>query len=148
MHKVLLTGAMETLLIPLYAKALDSRSKRSILNDKKADKMVCSIDHDFESLGSFGNGNVMVVRAKQLDEWIKEFLKLNPSAVVLNLGCGLDTRVSRINPPSDVVWFDVDFPEVIRERQNFYSNHDGYQMIASSVTAPGWLERVPRVDQE
>lgn len=64
--------------------------------------------------------------------------------MVQNLGCGLDTRVSRIEPSSDVAWFDVDFPEVIREWQNFYSNHDGYQMIGSSVTAPEWLERVPK----
>jgi O-methyltransferase involved in polyketide biosynthesis len=102
------------------------------------------IDYDFEKLKGFGNGNVMVVRAKQLDEWLKEFLRSNPNAVVLNLGCGLDTRISRINPPSTVSWFDVDFPEVIEERQNFYSNRDGYQMIASSITEPEWLQKTPK----
>lgn len=50
----------------------------------------------------------------------------NPSAVVLNVGCGLDTRVSRINPPSDVNWFDLDYPEVIDERRNFYSDQGQY----------------------
>jgi len=143
-HKVHLTGEKATLLIPLYAKALDSRSKHSILHDEKADEIVKMIDYDFEKLRHFGNGNVTVVRAKQLDEWVKEFLKLNPNAVVLNLGCGLDTRISRINPPSTISWFDVDFPEVIEERQNFYSNRDGYQMIASSVTASEWLEKIPK----
>jgi len=143
-HKVHLTGEKATLLMPLYAKALDNRSSRSILHDKKADEIVSMIDYDFEKLKGFGNGNVMVVRAKQLDEWVKEFLGSNLNAVVLNLGCGLDARVYRINPPSTVSWFDVDFPEVIEERRNFYSNTGGYQMIASSITEPEWLQKIPK----
>ena len=143
-HKIHLTGEKETLLIPLYAKALDSRSKNSILHDRKADEIVRSIDYDFGKFQeSFGHGNIMVVRARQLDEWVKEFLKLNPEANVLNLGCGLDTRVSRLSPASSVRWFDVDFPEVIEERQKFFSDAAGYQMVASSITDKEWLEKVP-----
>jgi O-methyltransferase involved in polyketide biosynthesis len=143
-HKVQLTGEKATLLITLYAKALDSRSKHSILNDKKADEMVRMIDYDFEKLRRPGNGSFIVARAKTLDDWTGEFLRSRPEAVVLNLGCGLDTRVCRIAPPPGVSWFDLDFPEVIRERQNFFSNRDGYQMLEASVTEPGWLEEVPR----
>jgi len=143
-HTVHLTDEKATLLIPLYAKALDNLSKHSILHDEKSDEIVNMIDYDFEKLNNFGNGNVMVIRARQLDEWVKEFLKLNPNAVVLNLGCGLDTRINRINPSSDVSRFDLDFPEVIEERQNFYSNHDGYQMIESSITETKWLEKIPK----
>jgi O-methyltransferase involved in polyketide biosynthesis len=130
--------------MPLYAKALDNRSSHPILHDEKVDEIASMIDYDFEKLKGFGNGNVMVVRAKQLDEWVKEFLRSNPNAAVLNLGCGLDTRISRINPPSTVSWFDVDFPEVIEERHNFYSNRDGYQMIASSITELPWLQQTPK----
>ena len=143
-NKINLTGEKATLLMPLYAKALDNHSSHPILHDEKADEIVSMIDYDFKKLKGFGNGNVMVVRAKQLDEWVKEFLRSNPNAVVLNLGCGLDTRISRINPPSTVSWFDVDFPEVIEERQNFYSNRDGYQMIASSLTELTWLQQTPK----
>lgn len=140
-----LTEEKQTLLITLYAKALDSRSKHSILHDVKANEMVSMIDYDFEKLNSFGNGNVMVVRARQMDEWMREFLRSNPNAVVLNLGCGLDTRVSRINPPAGVSWFDIDFPEVIEERKNFFSSdREGYKMIESSITAPEWLEEIPK----
>src|SRR5262249_36525489 len=118
--KVRLSGAQETLLITLYAKAMDNRSKNPILHDTKADEMVRLIDYDFSKMNSFGNDNLIVVRAKQYDDWIQEFLARNPNCVVLNLGCGLDTRVTRINPPSTVNWFDVDFPEVIQMRKNFY----------------------------
>ena len=77
-HKVHLTGEKATLLMPLYAKALDNRSKHPILHDEKADEIVRTIDFDFEKLKGFGNGNIMVVRAKQLDEWVKKFLKYLP----------------------------------------------------------------------
>jgi O-methyltransferase involved in polyketide biosynthesis len=143
-HKIHLTKVQETLIITLYAKAIDNRSKNPILNDEKADQLVSMVDYDFGKFKSFGNNNVIVVRAKQYDEWLKEFLKINPNAVVLNLGCGLDTRVTRINPSPKVSWFDVDYPEVIKLRESFYSNRDGYRMIGSSVTDPNWLTNIPK----
>lgn len=142
-HKIHLKNEMETLLITLYAKALDSHSPKSILNDKKAKEILNTIDYDFEKVNGFGN-NIMVVRAKQLDTWLKEFIEKHPHSTVLNLGCGLDTRISRINPPSTVSWFDLDFPEVIEVRKLFYSEREGYEMISSSVTELNWLEQIPR----
>ncbi len=38
--KIKLTDERETLFIPLYGKALDYRSKKSILNDSKANDIV------------------------------------------------------------------------------------------------------------
>jgi O-methyltransferase involved in polyketide biosynthesis len=135
-HKVNLPGVQETLLIPLYARALDSRTRHPILGDKKADEMVRMIDYDFERLKGFGNRNVLVARAKQFDDWTREFIRSNPEAVVLNLGCGLDSRASRISPPSGVEWFDLDFPGVILERRKFFSDRDGYRMLGYSLTDP------------
>jgi O-methyltransferase involved in polyketide biosynthesis len=143
-HKISLTEEKETLLITLYAKAFDNRSKHPILHDTKADEIAAQIDYDFAKIDSFDHGNLTVLRAKQLDEWLREFLKANPQAVVLNLGCGLDTRITRINPSPDVSWFDVDYPEVIALRENFYANRDGYTMIASSVTDAEWLAAIPK----
>ena len=142
-HKVHLTDEKATLLITLYAKAMDHRSKHPILNDEKADEILSMIDYDFEKLKSSGNKNILVVRAKQYDEWLGEFLRSNPHAIVLNLGCGLDTRISTIAPSQDIDWFDVDFPEVIEERNNFFTGSGGYHMIASSLTEPRWLDAVP-----
>lgn len=141
-HKINLSEEKETLLITLQAKALDNRSKNPILYDKKAEEMLQMIDYDFEKINGFGN-EIMVIRAKQLDTWIHEFLKKQPNATILNLGCGLDTRISRINPKETVHWFDVDFPEVIELRKAFFSNHKGYEMIPSSVTELDWLKKIP-----
>ncbi|WDM03064.1 class I SAM-dependent methyltransferase [Alicyclobacillus cycloheptanicus] len=134
----------QTLLITLYAKALDNQQQRSILHDDKAEEIMGQLEYPFERFSSYGNGNVMVVRAKQMDAWVSDFLKAHPLATVLNLGCGLDTRVSRINPPASVEWFDVDYPEVIEVRKRFYANRAGYTMVASSITASDWLQRIPQ----
>ncbi len=141
--KIHLTQVQETLLITLYAKAIDNRSSHPILHDTKADELVEMIDYDFTKLNSWGNDNLIVVRAKQYDDWIQEFIKHNPACIVLNLGCGLDTRITRIHPPASVNWFDVDFPDVIQLRKNFYADGAGYRMIESSITEPAWLKEIP-----
>jgi hypothetical protein len=52
------------------------------------------------------------LRAKKLDDIVRRFVTAHPDAVVLDLGCGLDTRVVRCAPPSGVDWYDVDVPVV------------------------------------
>jgi O-methyltransferase involved in polyketide biosynthesis len=143
-QKVSLTGAPATLLVTLYAKALDYRSPHSILNDGRADQIVEMIDYDFERVTGFGDSVMMAIRARQYDDWLREFLARQRDAVVLNLGCGLDTRISRINPPASVRWFDVDFPEVIDLRRDFYADSSSYRMVGTSLAEGAWLNEVPR----
>jgi O-methyltransferase involved in polyketide biosynthesis len=102
------------------------------------------IDYDFQSLAGFGDSVMIAVRARQYDQWLREFLAGHRDAVVLNLGCGLDTRVSRIGPPASVRWFDVDFPEVIDLRRKFYADSSSYGMVGTSLGEEAWLGEVPR----
>ncbi len=108
--KIHLDKDNETYLITLYGKALDNRTKNPILGDKFADEAVRRIDFEFENLKSPKGASVSLpVRAKHIDNWAREFLAANPDATVLHLGCGLDSRVFRIDPPATVRWYDVDF---------------------------------------
>ena len=132
----------ETLFIPLYGKAIDYRSKKSILNDSTANEVVKGIDVDLSKHRRFG-GRVSAVRAKQYDEWTKEFIAKNNNAVIVHLGCGLDARITRIEPPASITWFDVDFPEVICLRKTFFSETNEYKMMANSITSENWLEAIP-----
>lgn len=139
-----LTAEQETLVIPLYAKALDYRSRRSILHDARADELVRSIDYDFERLSRQGNPRVLAARARQLDQWTLEFLSRQPRSAVVNLGCGLDTRIDRLHPPPTTPWFDLDFPAVIELRQRFFAERDGYRMLGTSLLDPNWLDQLPQ----
>lgn len=55
------------------------------------------------------------------------------------------TPQSRVPPQRapGVSWFDVDVPEVIALSRRLYDDRNGYTMIGSSVTDPGWLDQIP-----
>lgn len=140
-----LTREQETLLITLYAKAGESALPGSLLNDTYAAEAVRRIDYDFSRLKVARKLMIgLAIRAHTLDTWTREFMAAHPGCTVLHLGCGLDTRVFRVDPPADVAWFDVDFPAVIDLRRQLYPDRPGYRLVGASVLEDGWLNEVPR----
>jgi methyltransferase (TIGR00027 family) len=141
-------GSVEwTNLVTLYLRAHESRSRHSILGDHAAAAAVDLIDYDFNRIHRnslpAANQYLVVLRAKQLDDWCADFLGRHPEAVVLHLGCGLDGRAFRLEVPASVRWFDIDQPSVIELRRRLYDDTERYQMIGSSVTDPQWLAQIP-----
>ncbi len=133
---------METLLIPLYYRALEGRKTNPLLEDPKAEEILAQVDFDFSRIKAHGGSPVtMVLRAVQLDRWTQAWVDAHPDGVVLGLGCGLDSRCLRVSGQG-VDWVDLDFPEVIELRRQFYTEHDRYHMLPSSVTALEWMEQV------
>jgi O-methyltransferase involved in polyketide biosynthesis len=117
-EKVALSGAQETMLRTLYGKALDSRLPDSVLRDHAADQALQRIDHDFGRLTMTPRDvNSAAVRSKSYDLAARDILDRWPQRTVLRLGCGLDTRVQRLDPPATVRWYDVDLPDVIDLRR-------------------------------
>lgn len=142
--KVRLTKETETYLATLYGKALDASAPNSILGDHFAAEAVARIDFDFKTLKVPKGADISLpLRARHFDQWTRAFLAQNPESTVLHLGCGLDTRVYRIDPGPKVRWYDVDFPDVIALREQLYPERDGYRRIGSSVTDLAWLEAIP-----
>lgn len=143
-EKASLTGAEQTALIGLYSKALDSRRPDSILSDREADQALQRLDCDFAALRLRRRDQISAaVRAKAYDRWVQRFIDVHPECVVLHLGCGLDTRVYRVNPPTTVDWYDIDLPEVIRLRRRLFAPRTGLHTIAASVTHPRLLDTIP-----
>ncbi|CAM05842.1 O-methyltransferase involved in polyketide biosynthesis [Saccharopolyspora erythraea NRRL 2338] len=143
-EQVNLSGAPETMLATLYLRALDNRSDKPILGDAQAEDAVRRIDYDYSKFRMRARQAPSVaIRAKALDRWTEQCLARQPDVTVLHLGCGLDTRVWRIDPPASVRWYDIDFPEVIDLRRKVFPERDGYETVASSVTEPGLLDRIP-----
>lgn len=144
MEKVRLTREKATLLITLYAKAEESRMPDSLLRDHYAAGAVARIDHDFSSLGMRRDEMIgLAMRAYTLDAWVREFIAAHRGATVLHLGCGLDSRVFRVDPPPEINWFDVDYPDVIDLRRAVYPPRPGYQMVGSPMADLGWLSGIP-----
>jgi len=138
-EKVTLTKEQETLLIPLFSKAQSS----PIFEDVKARQILDAVQYDFGQLKVPRKTEVTLrIRAKQLDEYTRQFIAAHPNALVLHLGCGLDSRCERVSHPT-ALWIDLDFPDVIELRRKFYPETASYRMIASSVTDLSWVEQVP-----
>jgi O-methyltransferase len=141
-----LAGVQKTLSPVLRAKALDNRLPDPILGDVYAERAMRGLDpgYDRRRFGTSQLGLAAVVRAKAHDDWARGFLADHPDAVVLHLGCGLDARVHRIDPPATVDWYDLDYPSVIELRRRLLPEREHYTLIGSSVTDLTWLDGIPR----
>lgn len=142
--KVDLSGAPQTMLATLYAKALDADLPRPILGDQLAKEIAQRIDYDWSRTTMTPKRSPgATTRTAHFDNWTRQFLAVHPQAVVLHLGCGLDGRFFRLRPGPGVQWYDVDYPEVATLRQQLYPSAENYRVISASVTDPAWLADIP-----
>jgi O-methyltransferase involved in polyketide biosynthesis len=139
-----LSGPAQTMLTTLYCKALHADRDRPILGDEFAKEAVARIDYDWDELRVSDRWTPLVtVRTAQYDIWASQFLAVNPRATVVHLGCGLDTRVFRLDPGPGVEWYDVDYPAVIALREKVFPNRPRYHLVATPATEPSWLDQIP-----
>ncbi len=142
--RLTLTGTAETLLAPLYARALDARSPHPFLGDSAAADLVARIEYDFGRLGiNETNAVGVALRTRWFDRQVRRFLATHRAATVLHLGCGLDDRFGRLAPGPDVLWYDLDQPEVMDLHRSVHPAHPRRHTVAASVTDPDWPARIP-----
>lgn len=142
-----LSGVEETAFITLHARALDARSEPSILRDSYAVDAVAKVDYDWRRLQPNPKLDLkerlnVAIRAVQFDEWVRDFVARNADAIVLDLGCGLDSRALRVNPPPGVDWYNVDFPAMIALHERLYETTNVHR-LATSLDEEDWLEQLP-----
>ena len=132
----------ETLYIPLYGKAFVSR-KGIILEDKKAEEIW---EKEKFPIGGKSKSKwlayFMGMRSAVIDNWLSEKLSEKPESLVLHIGCGLDSRIERVKA-SYKNWFDVDFPEVIEIRKEYFSETEKYKMLGASASETEWIFAIP-----
>jgi O-methyltransferase involved in polyketide biosynthesis len=88
---------------------------------------------------------IIATRAATFDQLTNHYLADHPDVTVLHVGCGMDSRVFRVDPPANVQWFDVDYPDVIDlRRQLFPERGASYHLIGAPLDDLRWLDEVPR----
>ena len=131
----------KTLYIPLYGKSYVSR-KGLFLKDKKAEeiweKEVFSLKGKSKSKWL---AYYMGIRSAVFDEWLMQKMREVPNAAVIHIGCGMDSRILRVGAENHK-WYDIDFPEVIEARKEYYAESDNYKMIAADVLDGKWLSSI------
>ena len=139
-----LSGAPQTMLATLYAKALDADFDKPHLGDRLAKEIVERLDYDWSKTAiNAHNSPSVTTRSAHFDNWARQFLNVHPEAVVVHMGCGLDARCFRLDPGPGVEWYDVDYPDVAELRTQLFPPRDHYHVVAASVTDPAWLVEIP-----
>lgn len=87
----------ETLFIPLYMRAKESRRVNPILDDKAAEQLADELEYDYSRFEGAKLSEVgCVVRGWYFDRAAKRFIDTHSHPVVVNVGCGLETRFQRV----------------------------------------------------
>lgn len=76
------------------------------------------------------------------DDWTDAMLRANKDALVLHIGCGLDSRCLRVKEPY-LNWTNADFPEVLSLRKKYYGENDVYHMMAIDASKAEQIAKLP-----
>jgi O-methyltransferase involved in polyketide biosynthesis len=141
-----LSGVPETLLIPLYNRAMESQRPDAMVKDEKAVELVTKMPLDFSLVMQIPMNELLKVMrimfTREFDRYVRDFLDRHPEAVVVHIGCGLDSRFERVDN-GYVEWYDLDLLEVIELRRKYLGDEGGrYHLLACSVLENDWLEVV------
>ena len=132
------SGVAETLLIPLYIRATESQRPDALIRDEKAVALAMQSGLDFSQVRQIRVPELLNVMrnlfTREFDRYARDFIGRQPEAVVVHIGCGLDSRFERVAArDSRVEWYDLDLPEVIALRRELLGDAGGrYHLLACS----------------
>ncbi|MDD5066831.1 MAG: class I SAM-dependent methyltransferase [bacterium] len=141
-----LSGVPETLLIPLYIRAMESQRPDAMMKDEKAVALVTHMNSGIDRVRQIpmteAHKVMRIMLTRQIDCYARDFLIRHPEAVVVHIGCGLDSRFER-SDNGQAEWYDLDFPAVIDLRRKFIRGEGGrYHLLSCSVLEDAWLNTV------
>ena len=138
-----LSGVPETLFIPLYIRAMESQRPDALIKDEKAVWMMEHARYDFSRIKQMKIDEhdkvTIVLRSREIDRFARDFLARCPEAVIVHIGCGLDSRFERVDN-GKVEWYDLDVPEVIEIRRKLIGGESGrYHFLSCSAFESAWM---------
>lgn len=143
-NKVDLKGVQETLLMPLWGRAVETQKEKPLIVDKEAVKIINSINYDFahfaDNISPLSRAS-WIARSIYFDERIRDYLQVHPNGTVINIGCGLDTTFDRVSNGKEM-WYELDFPEVIAARKVFIRESTTRMFLPYSVFNNVWYSEI------
>jgi methyltransferase (TIGR00027 family) len=155
-NSILLPDVAQTGLLTFYCHVIENQNPNPILRDEKAVEISRQLNPVLEKSSSrflqgLAKGKVtpelvvhITLRAKKYDEYAVSFFKENPDGILVNIGCGMDTRFQRIDN-GRLTCFDLDLPEAIEFKKQFFKESDRYHLIPASVFDEGWMDQVLKI---
>jgi len=148
-EKIDLTAVSETMLVPLYARAIESKKENPEFIDNTAVEIIDNLDYNFKKrfknstnkMNFWGCSSRTVI----LDKQTKEFINNNPNGTIINIACGLDDRFSRVDN-GQIMWYNIDFEDVINLREKLIVKNERVINIASSALDFEWIKKIKNKD--
>lgn len=139
-----LGSVQKTLLFPLWGRAKETKKADPLLRDDKAVEIIEKIDYDFSTFDD--NLDEMsqlgwIARCIHIDLTINDFIKKYPRAAIVNIGCGMDTTLERVDNGT-MHWYDLDMPDTIQLRRKFIPESHRREYLACSVFDTSWLDKI------
>lgn len=142
-----LKGVTETLLPVLYSRVVETKREDGIINDPIAVDWVSRIDYDFSKYDeTYANHFGVAVRTEIFDEFTRAYLDKHPSATIVNIAAGLDTRFYRMDN-GKLIWYELDLPESIAVRKQLMEETDRHRCLAASALDFSWVDEIEDSDQ-
>ncbi len=138
-HRIDLGPVQETLLIPLYGRAVENGRAEPALRDPRAEEIVASLAYNFARFDGLPSLTGTVLRTALFDRWVREFLAVHPDGTVVEIGTGLNTRFERVDNGT-ARWLEFDLPDVIELRRTLFADAGRRRMLAASVTDGSWAD--------
>nr|WP_315059993.1 class I SAM-dependent methyltransferase [uncultured Campylobacter sp.] len=145
MEKIEFEGTVsETLLINLYFRSKENQKTAPILKDEFSGDVVSKIDYDFAKFDRSTLSRVgTVIRARFFDDCILKFTREHPTAVIVQVGAGLDTRPLRLAPVcSEATFYDLDLPDVIALRDKLVPKAPQNYSLPCSMLETAWMDEL------
>lgn len=135
----------ETLLIPLYMRAKESRrGPQSMIKDPVAQKLVEQIEYDYSKFDNAKMSEIgCAIRCWFFDNKVRDFIKSHINPVIVNVGCGLDARCQRtMEGDKNVVFYSLDLPDTIKLRQKLIPEVKTEKYISASMFETAWMDEI------
>ena len=146
--KVEKNSVQETLVLPLFGKAWAVRNYPDIFKDHDVQQIMDQVDYDFSTMEEAASGIkgkigslAAATRQAALVWEVKDYLKDHPNALVVNLGCGLDTAGHQADNGT-CRFVNIDFPDVIETREKLLPSTEREKNIASDLNDFTWFDKI------
>ena len=141
---ITLGSVQETLLLPLWGRAVEAKKRKPLLNDSMAVEIVKNTNYDFSTISnkvSKLSQLSWIARSIYFDGEIRKFLGAHPDATIVNIGCGLDTTFDRVDN-GQVDWYDLDMPDAISLRKEYMKESERRRFIPLSAFDSAWYSQI------
>jgi methyltransferase (TIGR00027 family) len=148
-----LSDVEKTAILTLIYRAVESEKKDPIIKDQMTilllERLVSKASEEEKnwilkwirySDTYSGDRKPSVQRVKKIDSIVNQFISNHPSCIVINLGCGFDTRFWRIENKK-CTYVELDLPEVIELKKEILNEYH-YELMGCSVLDTSWIDKV------